>query len=350
MEEYNTKNTKHVILDNIFSYLIFIFLDIISVNFSYFIALVVRFYFNSEFNSYGVVYIPAFQKIAPWYTVACLVIFFAFKLYNNRWRYSGLNDFNRILAACIITSIVQVLGSSFFVKRMPLTYYLLGASTQFVMVVCSRFAYRFFLMERSRMSSRKNSGAVPVMIVGVGILSHQTRRHLEADAENAVQPVCIADLRCDESGDLLDGLPVIKGIEHMPKAIMKYGIKCVILADNTMPKDVRKRIVDICAKQGVEVQDYASYFQETYGRLTLRNLMEYVEGSVDLVIDEKKQSFPTGKQAANAVTGKYLIKSISSGGNSLVVEIQRDILIPNNVKDEWVQVYEKETGGEISFF
>ena len=76
-----------------FAFMIF---DIFAVNFSYFIALVIRFYFNSEFNSYGLVYIPAFQKIAPWYTVACILIFWIFRLYNIRWKYSGLNDLNRV--------------------------------------------------------------------------------------------------------------------------------------------------------------------------------------------------------------------------------------------------------------
>lgn len=329
---------------------VFMLFDIFAVNFSYFIALVIRFYFNSEFNSYGVAYIPAFQKIAPWYTAACLLIFWAFRLYKNRWRYSGLNDLNRILIANVVTCVVQVLGSVVFVMRMPLTYYVLGAATQLALVICSRFAYRFLLMERSRINSYKESEGIPVMIVGVGVLSHQTRRHLESDVENAVRPVCIVDFRCNESGDLLDGLPVIKGIEQMPKAIKKYGIGCVILADNTIPKEVRRSIVDICAKQGVEVQDFAGYFQETYGRVTLRNLMEYVEGSVELIIDGKKQSYPSGKKAATAVTGKYLVKSIFSSENTLVVELQRDILIPNDVKEEWVQAYEQATGEEISFF
>ena len=34
----------------------------------------------------------------------------------------------------------------------------------------------------------------------------------------------------------------------------------------------------------------------------------------------------------------------------LVVELQKDILVPNDVKEEWVQTYEKETGEDISFF
>lgn len=346
------ENTKKRIVfsQNTVSCLIFVLLDIITVNLSYFIALVIRFYFNSEFNSYGVAYIPAFQKIAPWYTVACLLIFWAFRLYNSRWKYSGLNDLNRILGACVVTSIVQVLGSIIFVTRMPLTYYVMGAAIQLCLVVCSRFAYRFWLMERSQINKNKESNIIPVMIVGVGVLSHQTRRHLENDAQSSVRPVCLVDFRSNDSGDFSDGLPVIQGVEQIAKGIMKYGIKCVILADNTIPQEVRKRIVEICVKQEVEVQDFAGYFMETYGRLTLRNLMEYVDGSVELVMNGKTKSFANGKQAANAVTGKYLVKSISSKEDCLVVELQRDILIPNNVNEEWVQAYKKETGEEISFF
>ena len=54
MEEYHTNKT--VFSNRVYSCLLFVVLDIISVNFSYFIALVIRFYFNSEFNSYGVAF------------------------------------------------------------------------------------------------------------------------------------------------------------------------------------------------------------------------------------------------------------------------------------------------------
>ena len=34
----------------------------------------------------------------------------------------------------------------------------------------------------------------------------------------------------------------------------------------------------------------------------------------------------------------------------MVVELQQDILVPNDVKAEWVQNYDKQTGEDISFF
>ena len=51
-----------------------------------------------------------------------------------------------------------------------------------------------------------------------------------------------------------------------------------------------------------------------------------------------------------SVTGEYVVKSVAARENRLVVELQKDILVPNDVKEEWVQNYEKETGEDISFF
>lgn len=349
MEE-TEKQHKSVYIRWFFLRLAMVLFDIFAVNFAYFIALIVRFYVNFEINEWAVRYIPAFRTFAPWYTVACLIIFGIFKLYNNRWKYAGLNDLNRILMACLVTCVVQVVGSTVFVLRMPITYYIIGAVIQFCMIAASRFAYRLFLMERSRVRSRRNATSIPVMIVGVGETSHIVRRHLERDNENAAHPVCLADFRGEEFGNMLEGLPVISGVSRIADAIKKYSIECVILADSTMPADVRKTVRGICGDLNVEVQDFAGYFQESRGAVTLRNLMEYTKGEVELAVNGKSQIFANGEQAVLSVTGKYVVKSVAARENRLVVELQKDILVPNDVKEEWVQTYEKETGEDISFF
>ena len=42
--------------------------DIFAVNFAYYLALLVRFYVNYEFNIWAVRYVPAFFQFAPFYT------------------------------------------------------------------------------------------------------------------------------------------------------------------------------------------------------------------------------------------------------------------------------------------
>ena len=349
MEETEKKH-KFVYIRWFFVRLAMVLFDIFAVNFAYFIALIIRFYVNFEINEWAVRFIPAFRAFAPWYTVCCLVIFWAFKLYNNRWKYAGLNDMNRILLANLATFVVQVAGSVVFVLRMPVTYYVIGAVIQFCMIAASRFSYRLFLMERSRVRNRRNATSIPVMIVGVGETSHLVRRHLENDGENAARPVCLLDFRGEEFGNMMEGLPVISGVDKLADAIKKYSVECVILADSTMPTDVRKAVREICGEMNVEVQDFAGFFQESRGAVTLRNLMEYAKGEVELVVNGKSQSFANGEQAVMSVTGKYVVKSVAAHENRLVVELQKDILVPNDVKEKWVQTYEKETGEDISFF
>ena len=349
MEETEKKH-KFVYIRWFFVRLAMVLFDIFAVNFAYFIALIIRFYVNFEINEWAVRFIPAFRAFAPWYTVCCLVIFGVFKLYNSRWKYAGLNDLNRILLANLATVVVQVAGSVVFVLRMPVTYYVIGAVIQFCMIAASRVSYRLFLMERSRVRNRRNATSIPVMIVGVGGTSHMVRRHLENDSENAARPVCLLDFRGEEFGNMMEGLPVISGVDKLADAIKKYSVECVILADSTMPTDVRKAVREICGEMNVEVQDFAGFFQESRGAVTLRNLMEYAKGEVELVVNGKSQSFANGEQAVMSVTGKYVVKSVAARENHLVVELQKDILVPNDVKEEWVQNYEKETGEDISFF
>ena len=326
--------------------------DIVAVNLSYFIALIVRFYVNFELNEWAVRYVPAFLQFAPAYTVCCLVIFYIFKLYNNRWKYAGLGDMNRIFTASIVTSAVQILGSSLFVMRMPITYYVIGGVIQFVLLAGSRFSWRLITleMERAKAKRRKDETSVNVMIVGVGETSHVMLKHLERDADNAARPVCLVDFRADGMGDMMQGLPVIGGVEKIGDAIKKYSVECVILADATMPQNIRKQVREVCAKQKIDVQDFSSYLQESRGPVTLLNLMQYTKGPVELIISGKHQAFESGEQAALSVTGKYILKSVSAQDGRLVVELQKDILVPNDVKEDWVRSYQQESGEDISFF
>lgn len=324
--------------------------DILAVNVAYFSALVVRFYVASEFNEWAVKYIPAFLQFAPFYTAACLVVFLLFRLYNSRWKYAGLYDLNRIAVACLITCVIQVAGSVIFFMRMPVTYYLIGAFVQFALISASRFSYRFFLIERDRLRKIRNKTAINVMVVGVGETSRIVIRHLEADVNNAAHPVCVVDFRGEEFGDRIGGIPVVSGVDKIGESVKKYNVESVILADTLMPQTVRRQIREICKQIGVDVQDFSGYYQDGRGSVSLRSLMEYAKGPVELVLNGQSKMFPDGEQAMLNTAGKYLVSSVSAKGDRLVVLLQKDVLVPNDVKEEWVQDYQKETGEDISFF
>ena len=98
--------------------LILVVYDIIAVNLSYFIALLFRYDLN--YTAVPQKYLLSLAKIAPYYTVFCLLIFAVLKLYKSLWRFASLYELIRIIIATLITLIFQILGAYFIgmMKRM----------------------------------------------------------------------------------------------------------------------------------------------------------------------------------------------------------------------------------------
>ncbi|MGN0779378.1 MAG: nucleoside-diphosphate sugar epimerase/dehydratase [Aristaeellaceae bacterium] len=324
--------------------------DGLAVYFSYYLALVIRFTTANQFRPIADEYLPSFYTFAPWYTLICLGVFVAFRLYDGRWKHAGLNDLNRIFLANLVTVAVQVVGTLIFTRRMPITYYLIGAAIQFILIAGSRFAYRLVMLEGARLG-KPGQTHINVMIVGAGETGRVVRRQIEHDPNNAARPVCVFSHRDSKSGnDLLDGIPVVSGMERMKDYLKKYAVQCVILADSIMPPEIRVQIKQICKDAGVEVQDFSGYLTNEGRSVTLQNLMEYTSGPVEIMLDGQTQDFANGEQALMAYPGKYTVKRIYANKGKVGVEITRKTVILNDTSEDWVKDTERETGNEISFF
>lgn len=324
--------------------------DIVVVNLSYFLALVVRFYVNREFRAIAVEkYLPAFWEFAPFYTVLCVVVFVLFKMYNSRWKHAGLHDLNSIFSANVVTAAIHIVGTLLFVCRMPITYYFIGAVLQFLLIAASRFAYRLFVLEGSRIR-RLSNAKLNVMIVGEGETARILRSQIEADSTNVARPVCMFSYHGASAGKLINGLPVVTDVAKLEEHFSKYQVKCVILADSLMPADVRKQIREACKKNSVEVQDFSGYLNNDGRNFTLKRLMEYARGPVEIKLDGKVQSFQNGEQALMAYPGKYEVKTIYANADKVGVEIVGRTMILNDTNAEWIKDAQDKNGEEISFF
>ena len=121
--------------------------DIIAVNFSYFMALLVRFDFR--YSSIPTDYFAAWRSFAPIYTIIILAVFGCMHLYNSVWRFASFHELIKITVATVITAFC-ILRYHDFWGRMPASYYLIGVMLQFFLTVGVRFSYRFVLLERNR--------------------------------------------------------------------------------------------------------------------------------------------------------------------------------------------------------
>ena len=277
-------------------------LDIVAVNLSYYLALAFRVAVNSMGGIFGSpsdvpFYFSAFYRIAPIYTVLCIIVFFIFKLYGSVWRFAGINDMYRILASWVITTIIQIVVSylvmkaiGFTTSRMPGTYYMLGCMLQLLFVTAIRFVPKTVADEKRRRAKK----AEKALVIGAGELGQQTVKMLQSGMNYEVS--AIVDTENEHVGLMIDGTPVY-GLETLEALIENNGVKCVFLAEPDLTKINRGRIAACCKVRNVELKER--------------------------MFDSTSKNEPVSEQQFKAVT--YVDK-------------------------EWAEEYKKQFGEEPSFF
>ena len=231
--------------------------DAIAVNLAYFMALILRFYVKFSFHLGAERYIPIFLKAAPLYAIACVAVFYVFKLYHTMWEFGGLRDVNRILAACGVTTVIQVAMTLLLFEKMPLTYYILGPMIQFVLIVMSRFSYKFYLMERNQHRSRWNA-TVNAMVIGIDGIGQFARD--QVNASETMRTVCLVDITDDAPNRYINGVPVI-GQSNVQRALEEKKIGHVVIAESRLTEAQVREIKAACEEREIEVEDLVEYLQ-----------------------------------------------------------------------------------------
>ena len=240
-------------------------LDIIAVNAAYYLALIIRYYVSSSFQPIVSEFFSTLAQFAPVYTISSIIVFWLWKLYGGMWRFAGINDMNRIIGANLCTLLIQVFGTSLFLRKMPIGYYVIGGTFQFFFIAAIRFAYRLFVIERKQFQGKPN--AENAIVIGVGDVGRAVLKHLEESL--AYKPIAV--IATTDSGNswnsgfaervvgrAIDGVP-IKAFNEIEDVIKHYEIKAAFIGEVNMNADLRKRLTDICSQAHIELKDTTSY-------------------------------------------------------------------------------------------
>ena len=319
-----------------------VILDIVAVNLAYFMALIIRFYVQNQMTDEALLYfLPAYANFAPFYTVACIIVFILCRLYGGMWQYAGLNDMNRILGANAITVVIQVVGTWAIMPpkggpaRMPVSYYVIGAILQFAMIAMIRFGYRILLVEKRKVAGRKVS-TVPAMIIGGGETARKAIVHMEETPYRAMMAVDAKD-----AGRSMNGIPVIADYE---KALA--NVKAVFIADRKLTPEKRKEIRKRCEEENIEVQDYTGVLSNLGGRVPVASLLWLTRGPVTLVNEWGERTFPDGEVALKELQDRYEVDSIEGAK----IFLRKSTSGAYVGYDAWAEQHKEDTGEDVSFF
>ncbi|WP_249328933.1 polysaccharide biosynthesis protein [Wansuia hejianensis] len=290
--------------------------DMAAVNLAYFTGLWLRFDFH--FSSIPQTYLYAFLRFAPFYTAFTIIVFYALRLYKSIWRFASFSELNRIFVASFITAMFQVVGITGFIKRMPASYYIIGAVTQFLLTVAIRFAYRYILLERSK--REKNSAAVHnVMVIGAGAAGQVILKELVNSKEAKARPRCIIDDNSNKWGRFIDGVPIVGGRDDIMDSVKKYKIDQILFAIPTATVGQQRDILNICKETGCEMKRLPGVYQLVNGEVSLSK-MKAVAVEDLLGRDPIKVNM---EEIFQHLKGKTIL--VTGGGGSIGSELCRQI-------------------------
>lgn len=309
------QNNEHKGLQHAHIVMIYLVIyDIVAVSLSYFMALWLR--FDLRYSAIPAEYLTAWKKFALIYAGLCVVIFWLFRLYRSIWRFASFKELERITVATLITTVAHIILITILFQRMPISYYMMGACLQFVLVTAVRFAYRFVLLLRA---SGRLKSADNCMLIGAGAAGAVILRELDRSKELNDKVVCIIDDNRNKWNRYIDGIPVVGGRDMIPDAVKEYGVTKIYLAIPSISSKERKQILDICKETDCELMTLPGMYQLMLGKVTVNSLrkveVEDLLGREPVKMDShERREFLAGKTVL--VTG---------GGGSIGSELCRQV-------------------------
>ena len=249
--------------------------DILAVNASFFLALWLR--FDCNFSEMPSEYLVAWWQFVPFYTVASILIFWRFRLYNSIWRFASYSELLRVIASTTACAIVQLMGSliqlkyvskDFGVWRMPISYYVFGVILQFAAILGIRFSYRLvILMRKMRAQQISRTSATNVMIIGAGEAGQVILQELSKTDSINSRVCCFIDDNPNKWNRYIDGVPVVGGREDIMKYAKDMKIDRILFAIPSIGPEDKREILNICNETGCELKTLPGIYQLVNGEV-----------------------------------------------------------------------------------
>ena len=289
--------------------------DIMAVNVSYFLALLFR--FDGFFSQIPDYYVRAYVKFIPIYTILCLVIFYASKMYQSVWQYASFNELARTCIGSTVASLLHILLITVIYYRMPISYYLWGSCFQMILLVAARFSYRFLLLEIRRV--RSSDGSHNVMVIGAGGAGQTIIRSIVRNRLSGDKVVCIIDDNPNKWNRYIDGIPIVGGRDDIMYFVEKYDIDKIYIAIPSASKENKRDILNICSETNCVLKNLPDFYQYANTDINIGSLR-------DVSVEDLLGREPPRTDMSDVfemIKGKTIL--VTGGGGSIGSELCRQI-------------------------
>lgn len=291
--------------------------DVIAVNAAYFLGLWFR--FDCTYSAIPGVYLSAYLKFTPWYTVFSVFVFWILRLYNSMWRFASYSELIRAGISTVITFLFQTVGITLAIQQMPMSYYLFGTIIQFCLIVGIRFSYRFVLLERTRRQKEEEGPLHRIMLIGAGQAGQIILRDIERAKEPKGKVCCIIDDNPNKWGRYMESVPIVGGRDEILVNAKKYKIDQILLAIPSASAAEKRDILNICKETKCEMKILPGVYQFVTGEVSLSKMKDVAVEDL-LGRDPIKVNMD---EIFRYISGKTIL--VTGGGGSIGSELCRQI-------------------------
>ena len=242
--------------------------DFAAVIVSFGIALWLR--FDCKVTSVEPQYLTTYTKTIIIYALFCLVVFWFLRLYKSIWRFASYSELMRVILATVVTGVIYTGSLLVFNLHMPVSYYVIGITVQFIATLGIRFFYRFVLLLRGRTNNevqKKN-----VMIIGAGSAGQMLFRDIKHAKETNETVACFIDDNPNKWDRYIDDVPVFGSRDHILEVVDKFNIEKIYVAVPSANPQDKRDILRVCNETSCELMNLPGMYQLYTGEVSVSKM------------------------------------------------------------------------------
>ncbi|EDP68096.1 CapD protein, required for the biosynthesis of type 1 capsular polysaccharide [Carnobacterium sp. AT7] len=270
-------------------------------------------------NPYIILSIQSFITTVGMTIILYLTLSTHFKLFSKINRYTSIRESLAICTCVTVSFIASALISVVLLKTVSFRFIVLTYIFSLASIAGSRIVWRIYNEhEYKKLHGHSVEQQIRTLIVGAGNGGSVFIRSLKRNPSD-VKVVGIVDDDPSKLKTFMYETPVIGNIKDIPELAKKYRVQQITIAIPSLKPKEYERIVDICNRAEITVNQMPSIEDVLQGKLSVSQFREI--DVVDLLGREEVKL--DMQQISKKIVGKTIL--VSGAGGSIGSEICRQI-------------------------
>ncbi len=278
----------------------------------------------------------AIQAVIP--LVCIFVSRLVWRIYQQIWRYGGIQGFIRLIIADACAFVVYFLLEFFLpIEHIDFSQVLAVICTNLLLSltirIVYRYAYRFgnpdtaygrflnwllrvFARAKPRKDKCDDARKIKIAIIGAGRIGVSLAEELLANRSSIYTPICFVDVNKDKADRSIEGIPVFLESERIFERLHDAQVQEVVFAIPDLEEDLKKAMYKRYLDEGYKLKVYDYSSMQITGKRQMR------EFDIEELLFRKPITMRDDKTSAYY---KDKVILVTGGGGSIGSELCRQL-------------------------